>query len=118
MHARSRYTRFRAGFLALALAVSGLSGWLHPAAAAASEVCTAGGTRWLPANPDTTPAPAKRIAHDCAWCASAAGSAAPAPIDVAFASQGVSSTPAMRAAAPRVARRGLAAEPRAPPVLS
>jgi hypothetical protein len=118
MHARSRFSRFRAGFLALALALGGLSGWLHPAVAAGSEICSAGGTRWLPANPDTTPVPAKRVAHDCAWCASAAGSAAPARVDVAFASQGVSPAPAARAAAPRVARRDFSAEPRAPPALS
>jgi hypothetical protein len=117
MHVRSRFNRFRAGFLALALAVGGLSGWLHPAAAA-SEICTAGGTRWLPANTDTLPAPGKRAAHDCTYCASAAGSAAPPRIDVTFASQGVAPAPAACASAPRVARRGLAAEPRAPPVLS
>lgn len=102
--------------LALALAGSGLTGWLHPAAAAQTgfEICSANGTRTADQGTGTG---STQTAHDCVYCGSAPVSGTADHVAAAGSMAGTGNTSVHRPA-PRVAHRDrLNAEPRAPPAV-
>jgi len=100
--------------LALALAGSGLTGWLHPAAAAQAtfEICSANGTRTADQGTGTGD---PQAAHDCVYCGSAPASGT-AGRAITTGSTAFIENASVHQPSPRVARRDrLNAEPRAPP---
>jgi hypothetical protein len=101
--------------LALALAGSGLTGWLHPAAAADAtfQICSADGTR--PA--DTGTGSGKLAAHDCTYCSSAPASGTAQHTAAHIHSLQVEHTPRTQSYSLATHRHRLNAEPRAPPAV-
>lgn len=103
--------------LALALAGSGLTGWLHPAAAAQAgfDICSASGPRTsAPATNTGDP----QTTHDCVYCASAPASGTAERAAAAGSTPFAEDAPGHRPFLQTAHRDRLNAEPRAPPVVA